>query len=262
MISEAAARAKTRTCAYCGVDGPFTREEVFARFAVRTAAPVKFRSTASGRDWLLSPPAVRDVCAPCNNGPLSELDNAAKPIIERLLTTTVQPGERLHADVRTLVRWLLKVSYNSARATGDQLEGHRLLAGFILGMRATPPFALDCLLGRLDAHPVRTDDGRPRPMVRVGDLVTPELRDELQLGRLASVNSLLFQFLGWRGGVSARRRDEVRAAMCRDYRLTRLRLGSPLVVPLPAVLDTAEFVERFDFDAPAMLRQPAEETGQ
>jgi hypothetical protein len=245
-------RTAKRSCAYCGDDGPLTREEVFADFAVRAVEPVRFRSVASGGEWIRSALAVRDVCAPCNNGPLSMLDNAAKPTIERLLRAHAEPGECLDVETRTIVRWLLKTSYNAARSTGDQLEGHRMLAGFILGTRELTPLPLDCFLGRLGAHPASAD-GRPRTVVRIGDLVTPDLEADLRVARLVAVNELLFHFLGWRNGVPARQRATVSRAFCRDYRLRRVRLRAPLVIPTHAMLASDEFVEGFDLDRPAMF---------
>jgi hypothetical protein len=61
---------------------------------------------------------VRDVCAACNSGVLSSLDGYGKELYERYFAAPFYAGETVNFehDGSRLLRWLLKLSYNSARA--------------------------------------------------------------------------------------------------------------------------------------------------
>lgn len=53
------------------------------------------------------------------------------------------------ANRGSLLRWLLKASFNSVRVTHDpdeQVESHRECRHFILGESQHPPFAIDLLV--------------------------------------------------------------------------------------------------------------------
>ncbi|WP_204142034.1 hypothetical protein [Halomicronema sp. CCY15110] len=62
---------------------------------------------------------IGDVCRNCNNGPLSELDSYFLQLYDRYIYKFASPEKRIDFtyDFDKLARWLLKVSYNSARAT-------------------------------------------------------------------------------------------------------------------------------------------------
>ena len=72
---------------------------------------------------------VKDVCARCNNGALSALDTYACKLYDSYFSKTVERNE--HVDFRydhdQLLRWLLKVSYNSSRTTHVDAAFHRPL---------------------------------------------------------------------------------------------------------------------------------------
>src|SRR6266850_835259 len=62
---------------------------------------------------------VRDVCDKCNNGPLSTLDGYARNFLSSInYKRTYVESARMEFEYKydLLLRWLLKVSYNAARA--------------------------------------------------------------------------------------------------------------------------------------------------
>jgi hypothetical protein len=67
---------------------------------------------------VFSDPTIADVCEACNNGPLSELDAYTCTLFERYFTHLVRPGDciKFEFDFDLLLRWLVKVAYNVARA--------------------------------------------------------------------------------------------------------------------------------------------------
>lgn len=79
---------------------------------------------------------IGDVCRGCNSGPLSELDARGKTFFEKNeCTRSFMAGQvlRVDYDYDILLRWLLKLSYNSSRAMSSQSDVLEACAGFILG---------------------------------------------------------------------------------------------------------------------------------
>lgn len=112
------------TCAYCKFDTPPTREHIIPAFiyALGRSGNGFTGWNLSAEKMLKSEQVIKDVCAACNNGPLSDLDAYAKNFLGNagLLEDNFPDTELvLHYDYQRLLRWLLKVSFNSARAHGS-----------------------------------------------------------------------------------------------------------------------------------------------
>jgi len=102
-----------RACIFCGAGG-LTKEDAWPlwlmrRFPSSTGVVVNAeRAGLPSAEWRQASPfaKVRFVCAPCNNGWMSRLESAAKPIVESLLedaATNLSLDDQL-----TLGRWALK----------------------------------------------------------------------------------------------------------------------------------------------------------
>lgn len=111
-----------RRCAYCGSEGKMSREHLWP--ASLHSRLVAVNGTDKGLFWLRrinaevqGEPTMRDVCRACNNGPLSELDNYICMLFDRYFARILQRFEKVEVefDYHLLKRWLLKMSYNSAR---------------------------------------------------------------------------------------------------------------------------------------------------
>lgn len=63
---------------------------------------------------------IRDVCGPCNHGPLSALDGYVRTLYDSYIQHWVVECQHVdfEYDYGKLLRWLMKVSYNAARTTG------------------------------------------------------------------------------------------------------------------------------------------------
>lgn len=115
-------KPKSPSCAYCGSQGPLTKEHLWP-------ASLHRRLLAANEEeenifWLRrlqreigSEPTVRDVCGLCNNGVLSELDNYICDLFDRFFVHVLEKSEKVtfECDYHRLTRWLLKICYNSAR---------------------------------------------------------------------------------------------------------------------------------------------------
>ena len=113
------------TCAYCGSNGPMTREHVIPRFMYlywkKSTDVIGWNESAER--MLPSEQVIKDVCRRCNNGILGPLDAYAQEFLTNngiLATNFTRERIRLSYDYDRLLRWNLKVSYNSARRTRRQ----------------------------------------------------------------------------------------------------------------------------------------------
>jgi hypothetical protein len=135
-------------CAFCGEPGRPSREHVLAQWMRGTVGPLPMERTAYGsgfglldddrayasigesvrvsRNSLLHQ-VTRTVCTVCNNGWMSRLEAAARPILMNLFgarreneTRTLSPDE-----ATVLARWAVKTSWTSELSgLGDQNQSH------------------------------------------------------------------------------------------------------------------------------------------
>ena len=112
-------------CAYCKQHGEMTREHLWPASLHRRLMETTDQKRSAF--WLArlqkeipSEPQIRDVCAHCNNVVLSELDGYVCGLFDRALSRIPAFDEpvRLEYDYHLLKRWLLKMSFNSARIQG------------------------------------------------------------------------------------------------------------------------------------------------
>jgi len=83
---------------------------------------------------------IRDVCDECNNGELSKLDNYICELYDRYFHRIVKQSGSIvfKYDQNRLLRWLLKISFNSARSNGSDSEELRGLSTYILSGTQVP----------------------------------------------------------------------------------------------------------------------------
>ncbi|MFZ0173011.1 MAG: hypothetical protein WAL04_15110 [Acidimicrobiales bacterium] len=140
------------TCVFCGSSGPMTGEHVFGDWLNRIGLDVQKARTVAGplnrigRDLGVSArfnQTVRDVCADCNNGWMSDLESVAK----RVLTPFVlgQPAEVDEGDRGAIAAWVQKtalvamlVSSSEDRASGYGLPTSEYHALYRLQKVAEP----------------------------------------------------------------------------------------------------------------------------
>jgi hypothetical protein len=130
-----------KRCAYCGSSGPLTREHLWptslhARLKeINGNEPNSFWLRRIGKD-VEGEPTVKDVCAGCNNGVLSELDGYACELFDRYFVREMDRHDTISFayDYHRLKRWLLKLCYNSARIhAGDDVFVFPPLIPYIRG---------------------------------------------------------------------------------------------------------------------------------
>lgn len=131
-----------KTCQYCGLMGELTKEHVIPNWyykGVQSKPGVGFSEKAKGR-LFSGEIKINDVCKKCNNGPLSELDSYGRDLYARYMTqpATTRSSAEFIFDYNLLVRWLLKLSYNSSRMTGNDVDILSEYKEVILGTAPIP----------------------------------------------------------------------------------------------------------------------------
>ncbi|MCQ2005695.1 hypothetical protein [Rhizobium sp. NRK18] len=170
-------------CAFCGsTDLKRTKEHLWpASLHRRTVA---LQDGIEQKFWLASldkalsnEPIIRDVCAVCNNGELSKLDNYICTAFDHHFSIIRERGEEviLEYDYHLLKRWLLKISYNSARINKSDVPVFEPLIPYIMGQNMTAGRTVKLFLEMTypsKVPPAEMQDGMPsivRPAInRVG----------------------------------------------------------------------------------------------
>ena len=127
-----------KVCAYCGSEGVFTREHIWPRGIIRRVPDYGARYFGKADKVLSSEHVIRDVCPNCNSGVLSELDEYGCSLFDNYFrqadTGKAQVTFRYNYDL--LLRWLMKISYNSSRSVGVDTEHLRRCVPYIVGAEA------------------------------------------------------------------------------------------------------------------------------
>jgi hypothetical protein len=102
-------------CSYCDTPCQQTREHVIPRWYNDTPGEAETFSARAPLTHLQGDLIVRDVYGNRNNGVLSSLESYCKELYKRYFTAPVYASETVgfHYDGDRLIRWILKLSYNS-----------------------------------------------------------------------------------------------------------------------------------------------------
>ncbi len=196
-----------RVCAYCGSEGPLTREHLFPGFLQKLMPTYDVNLSSARPGKVTGPTTIRDVCRRCNNERLSALDAYGRAFCIANVRRFVRPGDTgsLKYDYHKLARWLWKVHYNTARADNGQPSLYHTLLPYILGDERDAPQPHTLLVGVLKAYMTTPAERAkygwaimfPRA-VRGADLTLGEFHDRALLRRSLSLNSYIFWSILWK----------------------------------------------------------------
>lgn len=179
---------KPRTCAFCGEEGKLTSEHIFGDWLTHVginmvpsrhgAGPIN----RSARDLGVSLPftrKVRDVCAGCNNGWMSNLETAAARVLTPLVLGNL--GSISDEDTGAIAAWVQKtalvgmfVSSEDERANGYGLPQQEYRELYELRQEVAPLPASQFWIGRYQGR--RYSSIWVTPMVvKVNGLEDPDL---------------------------------------------------------------------------------------
>lgn len=151
------------TCAYCEQPCIATREHIIPRWFIEARKELDTFSARAPVTHLKGDLVVRDVCETCNNGVLADLDAYGKELYERYFATPLYAGEAVEFkfDRERLLRWLLKISYNSARAQNADFGILREYRKTILGQAPIPDHVSSWLHLVAPSYLAPSQDPRP-----------------------------------------------------------------------------------------------------
>ncbi|HHK9527896.1 TPA: hypothetical protein ACQZHT_001046 [Enterobacter hormaechei] len=120
-------------CAYCKSTSNLTREHIFPSAIIKSFDIDLLTITDKSDYHFKSDPVIGDVCSECNNGVLSQLDAHFVASFKKQMLTPLKPGDEITFEYEYdyLLRELLKVSYNSARASNGGYNARTTLEKYI-----------------------------------------------------------------------------------------------------------------------------------
>ena len=127
-------------CAYCNQNGKPTKEHILPKCILERTQQQDVLYLERAKKIIEAEAQIRDVCEQCNSGALSSLDSYICQMFDRYFLNFISKGEtvKLVYDFDVLARWLLKVSYNSARAHNINPASYRRLIPFMLKGKPRP----------------------------------------------------------------------------------------------------------------------------
>jgi hypothetical protein len=146
-------------CAYCKLERELTREHIWPKNILeKTNYGIRF-SERAGKVFS-GDMVIKDVCAACNNGPLSVLDTYGGYLYDSYFGKFERARESIDFiyDFGKLVRWLLKISFNASRGTGIDSGLLAQYAPIIVSGYECSPIHVGIFIGRI--RPTRKNNGQ------------------------------------------------------------------------------------------------------
>ena len=203
--------SSTRVCAFCDQPSPLTREHIWPRCVIERTPSYNARYLGKTEKFFEGELTVRDVCAACNNGVLSSLDDYICNLYDTQFSRVAarrQPRTVLF-DYGLLLRWLLKASYNSARANQSDIAVLKRYASYILAGTPDPDglqVRLELIAPSKNPRHVPGSTGMqeiPPYSVRCCRIEIPHNPVPGTTVRLVAVNSFYFWLVFWSSGTDA-----------------------------------------------------------
>jgi hypothetical protein len=122
-------------CVYCSTEGELTKEHIVPSFLYKANPESKFGYNPKADAFISWEAQIRDVCSRCNNEHLSKLDSYGRQFyyenrLNRHVTT--EQAMRITFIFHSLVRFLMKVTFNCLRFKGQDVEWVKPFSNFIL----------------------------------------------------------------------------------------------------------------------------------
>ena len=124
--------ASKRKCGFCSSIDDLTREHIFPNSVLKRYEDMLSINDKSDKAFKADL-VVKDVCGTCNNGVLSDLDSKFIALFDKYMHIPALPGDSVEFeyDYNDLLRELLKISYNSARASSDGIKAIKALRKYV-----------------------------------------------------------------------------------------------------------------------------------
>ncbi len=186
------------SCAYCGEWRPGTKEHIWPSALINKYEKLHTYNPKTDK-FYVGDPVIKDVCAICNNERLSLLDSYLSELYDAYFERLVEPGESVSFkyNYENLLRALLKISYNSSRATGNKrnVAAHQRFVRYVLsgGYCAKLALRLQVVTKAKGVSRVGESDIILRPTaLRCATLAYTGTLEQRFMVRLVGINSFWF----------------------------------------------------------------------
>lgn len=189
-----------KICAYCDHDNDkdkyikMTREHVFPDFLHREQLKEGVYYSTSSRKYVKGALQVKDVCDTCNTKLLTKLDDYAKILYKDFFTRPVLDKIIFKYNYQTLMRWILKISYNADRAFEKDFTSLRPYRKYMIYGEPMPEnillFGTVMKISKINGKAIIPKD------VRASVIKIPEETGGfIEIARAVTINSYMFIFL-------------------------------------------------------------------
>ncbi len=123
-----------KICAYCGESNLLTKEHIWPGCILKRTPHMNARYYGKNEKFFRGELTIKDVCDICNNGALSQLDAYICKLYDIYLLRIVKANKSFifKYDYNKLLRWLLKISYNTARSNDSDKKELCVYSDYII----------------------------------------------------------------------------------------------------------------------------------
>ncbi len=187
-------------CTYCKNDAKATREHIIPKSIIDLFPECEYVFDRKGDETKVykAESVIRDVCADCNNGELSKLDNYGFQFISKYFIKEYDKDDTLSIeyDYNIISRWLLKIIFNCERSSKNKTFKKTLWfeenIDYILGRKSEPQYFISIFGGMfVNSSPMPLFwanniqlDIIPEPQLLLGGLLT----SDDPMGRTVKIN--------------------------------------------------------------------------
>ncbi|MCP1426264.1 hypothetical protein J3D43_004780 [Paenibacillus xylanexedens] len=178
-------------------DKPLTKEHVFPDFLFKKDPDYGFGYNGGAGKYTLSADQIKDVCQDCNNVILSKLDSYGKDLCDKYFDSFIHTQPiTFEYDYNLLLRWILKISYNAARAYKTSTVEFESYIPYILGEENNPKL-YTLLLGNVMKVSTYNGEEFPPNIFAATYLFPLDGARSPELFRMVYIRSYMFIIIGW-----------------------------------------------------------------
>lgn len=136
-------KKENKVCAYCEESNLLTKEHIWPGCILKRTPHMNARYYGKSEKFFRGELTIKDVCDICNNGVLSQLDDYICKLYDIYFFKIAKANKSFifKYDYNKLLRWLLKISYNTARSNDSDTEELRIYSDYIIN-GGEPPLTI------------------------------------------------------------------------------------------------------------------------
>jgi hypothetical protein len=185
-----------KVCAYCKKEKKLTKEHIWPASIVRKLND-RARYSSTFKKLVTSDLVIKDVCADCNGGPLSIIDAYGLKLFDKYFEKDIDIKQtiKFEYDFKLLSRWLLKLSFNSARASKSDYLRLEKYAPMLIDLELELPNDFSITLDIVEPTIINSKKTFKPNTNRICSIQFPKDIGDWCTVRLVTINSFYFWIL-------------------------------------------------------------------